>query len=89
MGEKTKLFLYLVTCVWLLLTSLASAVYACQVDDLLLTKEGSLAAATPEALNDILTSDQGGGTKLTGLLENGTVLKLKEGVKVRVLESKA
>ena len=86
MDKKSWPVVYILTCVGLLLTFLASAVYACQVDDFLLTKEGSLAAATPEALNDVLSPDQGDRTKLTGLLQNGTVLKLKEDVKVRVLE---
>ncbi len=65
---------------------LISAVYACQVDDFYFTKEGSFAAVTPETLNNVLASAPDNQTKLAILLENGTVLRLKEGVKVQVLE---
>ncbi len=74
------------TCLVWLVFILLSAVYACQVDDFYLTKEGSLAAVTPQTLNDALASAPDNQTKLTALLKNGTVLKLKEGVKVQVLE---
>ncbi len=74
------------TClVWLILF-LLSAAYACQVDSFYLTKEGSLAAVTPQTLNDALASTPDNQTKLTTLLKNGTVLRLEEGVKVQVLE---
>ena len=86
MDRKAKSVIYIVTCGVLIIISFISAAYACQVDDFYMTKEGNLAAVTPEALNDILTSAQGNQAKLTGLLQAGTVLKLKEGIKVQVLE---
>ena len=86
MSKKTKTAVCTATCtVWLVL-SLFSAVYACQVDDFFLTKEGSLAAVTPQELNDVLASTADNQAKLTDHLKAGTVLKLKEGVKVQVLE---
>ncbi len=86
MDKKTKSIIFVAMCGVLLVISLFSAVYACQVDDFYLMKEDNLAAATPEALNDALASAQGNQGKLTELLQNGTLLKLKEGVKVQVLE---
>jgi hypothetical protein len=86
MSKKTKVAVSAATCtVWLIL-SLISAVSACQVDDFYLTKEGSFAAVSPQTLNDVLSQDPDNQTKLTDMLNNGTVLKLKEGVTVQVLE---
>ncbi len=86
MGKKEKLVLRVATWVMLILISLFSSVFACQVDDFLLTREGNLAATTPEALNDALTKFQGDQAKLNDLLQKGIILKLKDGVKVQVLE---
>jgi hypothetical protein len=74
------------TCTAWLVLSLLSAGYACQVDDFYLTKEGSLAAVTPQELNALLASTADNQAKLADLLKAGTVLKLKKGVKVQVLE---
>jgi hypothetical protein len=85
MRKKMKTVICAVTCtVWLL--SLLSAGYACQVDDFYLTKEGYLAAVSPQTLNDVLSQTPDNQTQLTDMLNNGTVLRLKEGVKVQVLE---
>lgn len=86
MGKKVKLVVRVATWVLLIVISLCSYVFACQVDDFLLTREGNLAAQTPEALNDALTKAQGDQARLTDFLEKGIILKLKDGVKVQVLE---
>jgi len=86
MSKKTKMSVCAATCTAWLVLSLLSAVYACQVDDFYLTTEGSLAAVTPQELNDVLASTADDKAKLTDQLKAGTVLKLKEGVKVQVLE---
>ncbi len=86
MSKKVKLVVRVATRVMLIVISLYSSVFACQVDDFLLTREDNLAAVTPEALNDALASQAINHAKLTDLLQKGTVLKLKEGVKVQVLE---
>ena len=85
MCKRTKMVVCEAACtVWLVL-SLLSAVYACQVDDFYLTKEGNLAAVTPQALNDVLALAPD-NQKLVDFMKKGTVLKLKDGVKVQVLE---
>jgi hypothetical protein len=86
MGKRVRLVVHVATWVFLIFISLLSSVYACQVDDFLLTKDGSLAATTPEVLKGALALGQDNQAKLTNLLESGTVLKLTEGVKVQVLE---
>ncbi len=77
------LFVRVAPWVMLIVVSLFSSVFACQVDDFLLTREGNLAATTPEVLNDALTQAQGDQARL---LQKGILLKLKDGVKVQVLE---
>jgi hypothetical protein len=85
MRTEVKTVIFVVICtVWLL--SPLPTVYACQVDDFYLTKEGNFAAVSPQTLNDVLSQTPNNQTKLTDMLNNGTVLKLKEGVKVQVLE---
>ncbi len=86
MGKKVKLVAHVATWVMIIVIALYSSVFACQVDDVLLTQEGSLAATTPEALNDALTKFQGDQAKLNDLLQKGIILKLKDSVKVQVLE---
>ncbi len=86
MGKKVKLVIRVATWILLIVISLYSSVFACQVDDFLLTKEGNLAATTPEALNDALNKAQGDQARLSDLLQKRIILKLKEGVKVQVLE---
>ncbi len=85
MCKKTSMTVCVAACTVLLLLPMLSVVYACQVDDFYLTKEGSLAAVTPEALNDVLSTPDN-QTTLNDLLKTGTILKLKEGIKVQVLE---
>jgi hypothetical protein len=59
----------------------------CQVDEFYNTKEGALAASTPETLNTaIQLQEQGNKDKLASLMTSGTVLLLPENVKVQVLE---
>jgi hypothetical protein len=85
MRTKVKTVIFVVICTVWLLPPLPT-VYACQVDDFYLTKEGNFAAVSPQTLNDVLSQTPNNQTKLTDMLNNGTVLKLKEGVKVQVLE---
>ncbi len=85
MYKKTTMTVCAGACTVLLLLPMFSVVNACQVDDFYLTKEGSLAAVTPEALNDVLSTPNN-QTKLNELVKTGTILKLKEGVKVQVME---
>jgi len=60
---------------------------ACQVDEFYLTKEGFLAATTNEGLAEAIKYAEAGGlNKLSELEKSGTVVKLKEGDKVQVLE---
>ncbi len=60
---------------------------ACQVDDFYLTKDGALAASTPEALNAaIRLEEEGNKEKLGDLMKKGTVLQLKDNIKVQALE---
>ncbi len=70
----------------LLLLSLHAGAHACQVDDFLITKENTLAAATPEALNAAVASVQANQAKLSELLQSGTIIQIKEGTKVQVKE---
>lgn len=86
MKNKLKKTLGFVICA-LILISVHQAASACQVDDYYNTKEGSLAAATPEILNEAGKYEEDGNKeKLAGLLHNGNVLRLKGDVKVQVLE---
>jgi hypothetical protein len=86
MSTKTKMAVCAEICTLWLILSLLSVVYACQVEDFYFTKEGSIAAVTPQELNDVLASTADNQAKLADLLKAGTVVKLKEGVKVQVLE---
>lgn len=63
------------------------SVLACQVDDFYLTKDGTLAASTPETLNAaIRLEEEGNKEKLGDLMKKGTVLQLKVNIKVQALE---
>ncbi len=86
MVKKVKLVVRAAMLVMLIVILLYSSVFACQVDDFLLTTGGNLAATTPEALNDALSKAQGDQARLGDLLQKGTILKLREGIKVQVLE---
>jgi hypothetical protein len=71
----------------LMLISVHQAASACQVDELYNTKEGSLAATTPEILNEAVKyEEEGNKDKLSLLLGNGSVQRLKGDIKVQVLE---
>ena len=70
----------------ILVISQHSAAYPCSVDDFLLTKEGSLAAATPQELHRVTSLVTDNKANLTELAKHGAVLELKGGVKVQVLE---
>jgi len=86
MSSSTKKAICTATLTAWLVLSLLSTVYACQVDDYYFTKEGNLAAVTPDALNAVLALAPDNQAELADLLKNGAVLKLKDGVKVQVLE---
>ncbi|HUJ17223.1 MAG TPA: hypothetical protein VL197_04450 [Nitrospirota bacterium] len=69
------------------LMSVHQSAQACQVDEFYLTKEGPLAASTPQILNEATKYEEGGDNdKLAGLLDKGSVLRLKGDIKVQVLE---
>ena len=71
----------------LMLISVHQAALACEVDEFYNTKEGSLAATTPEILNEAVKyEEEGKKDKLAGLLGNKSVLRLKGDIKVQVLE---
>ncbi len=60
---------------------------ACQVDEFYLTKEGSLAAATAEKLKEANGyQEKADQEKLSSMMKAGTLMRLKEDVKVRVTE---
>jgi hypothetical protein len=60
---------------------------ACQVDEFYHTKEGALAASTPEILNAAIKFEgEDSKVKLADLMKSGTVVRLAENVKVQVLE---
>ncbi|MDA8422337.1 MAG: hypothetical protein M0Z89_03285 [Nitrospiraceae bacterium] len=85
MNKKTNMIVCVASAV-LLVLSLHAAVYACQVDDYLIAKENTLAAATPDALNAAVASVQADQAKLSELLRAGTIIQIKEGTKVQVKE---
>jgi hypothetical protein len=69
------------------LLSLHQTASACQVDEFYLTTEGSLAASTPENLNEASNcQEKGDQNKLASMIEDGMVIRLKENVKVQALE---
>ncbi len=86
MYKNVPTILYRAACVFLLSVSLLPAAHACQVEDFFLTKAGNYAAATPEVLNNVLTSLQSNQAKLAELEKQGELVKLQEGIKVQVLE---
>ncbi len=60
---------------------------ACQVDEFYQTKEGALAASAPETLNAAIKLEEDGNKdELADLMKGGTVRRLENNVKVRVLE---
>jgi len=86
MDKLSKMALYFIVCA-LVLVSLHPAVPACQVDEFYLTTEGPLAASTPENLREASTyQEKGDREKLAVMMKNGMVIKLKEDIKVQVLE---
>ncbi len=86
MNRTTRVTILLVFCA-VTVISLRPAVYACQVDEFYHTKDGALAASTPEALlAAIKLEEEGSKDKLAELMKNGTVLRLTDNVKVQVLE---
>jgi hypothetical protein len=60
---------------------------ACQVDEFYLTKDGALAASTPEILDAAIRfEEEGNKEKLSGLMRSGAALRLTNNIKVQVLE---
>ena len=77
---------YFIICAMVLL-SLHQSAAACQVDEFYLTTEGSLAASTPENLNEASNfQEKGDQKKLASMIENGVVMRLKGNIKVQALE---
>jgi hypothetical protein len=86
MDKLSKMALYFIVCAPVLF-SLHPAVRACQVDEFYLTTEGPLAASTPENLSEASThQEKGDQDKLAVMMKSGMVMKLKENIKVQVLE---
>jgi len=82
----SKMTFVFVICALMLISAYQPA-SACQVDEFYTTKEGSLAATTPEILNEAVKyEDEGNKDKLAGLVSNRSVLRLKGDIKVQVLE---
>lgn len=86
MSKISKMTFYSIVCAVLLL-SLNRASVACQVDDFYLTKDGALAASTPEHLTEA-TGYQGKNEqkKLADMVKNGMVIRLKDNIKVQAIE---
>ncbi len=86
LDKIARRFFYCAACVIVLLLFYRAG-SACQVNEVYLTKEGSLAATTAEKLSEANgyhdKADQG---KLSSMMKTGTVIRLKEDVKVRVTE---
>jgi hypothetical protein len=60
---------------------------ACQVDEFYLTKDGALAASTPENLNAAVKfEEEGNRENLSGLMKSGAAQRLTDNIKVQVLE---
>jgi hypothetical protein len=86
MNRTLKMTFGFIMCA-LLSISAHQAARACEVDEFYHTKEGSLAATTPEALHAAVKyEEEGNKEKLAGLLDNGSALRLKGNIKVQVLE---
>ena len=85
--NKTKKTIILIVVCAVMVISLHQSVPACQVDEFYHTREGALAASTPETLNVANRLDrEGNKEKLGALVKSGTVLRLADNVKVQVLE---
>jgi len=86
MNRMAKKTFYFIICAMVLL-SLHQAASACQVDEFYLTTESSLAASTPENLNEASNfQEKGDQKKLASMIENGMVIRLKGNIKVQALE---
>jgi hypothetical protein len=74
--------------IWaIVLFSFQQTAMACQVDDFYLTKEGHVAASTPENLSKAINyQEKGKQEKLSEMMKNGEVVKFEENVKVQALE---
>ena len=86
MNRTIKTTILMVVCA-VMVISVHQSVPACQVDEFYHTKEGALAASTPETLNVANKLDgEGNKEKLGALVKSGTVLRLADNVKIQVLE---
>jgi hypothetical protein len=86
MNSITKKIIFYVVCT-VLARSLSQFASACEVNEFYLTKDGTLAASTSEVLlAAIKFQDEGNKVTLADLIQNGTVLRLTDNIKVQVLE---
>lgn len=86
MKRITKPISLAVVCT-MLVVSVYQPVSACQVDVFYNTKDGALAASTPETLNAAIKLEEQDNTeKLAVLMKSGTVIRLTGNTRVEVLE---
>jgi hypothetical protein len=86
MNKLTKSLFFAAVCAAIMIPVYQFA-SACQVDEFYHTREGALAASTPETLHAAITyQEEGNADKLAGLVKSGAVRRLSENIKVQVLE---
>lgn len=86
MDKISRISFYFIVCATVLF-SFHSAVSACQVDEYYFTKEGHLAASTPGNLSEASNyQEKGDQKKLADMMKSGTLVRLKENIKVQALE---
>jgi hypothetical protein len=86
MYRISKISFYFIVCA-VVLFSFHCAASACQVDEFYFTKEGHLAASTPGNLSEAINyQEKGNQEKLAYMMKSGTVVRLKEKIKVQALE---
>lgn len=81
-----KAFVYAAIFIAFSLFAQHAAVFACAVDEFYLTKEATLAGSTPEVLNEASAAVQTKQAKLDSLISAGSIVQVKEGIKVQVTE---
>jgi hypothetical protein len=87
MKRITKTIMFIVASAVMAISAAPVSAFACQVDEFYHTKDGVLAASTPEILTSAIKfGEEGNKEKLADLITNGTILRLTGNIKVQVLE---